>query len=134
MKTELRGTLFLLSDSFALFFFIISLARTATARTNRQKTKRLPTSEAVVAPAHETEGTWWWVGERNGVQLFQQMFEEAANKRKERRQRRRGGTPTGTTERRSGGGGGGGSLEKVSVDLNFAALFASVEREAFLRR
>lgn len=99
MNTELRGTLFLLSDSFALFFSsLVSLA----PRRHEQIDKRLPTSEAAVAPAHETEGMG---GGRNGVQLFQQMFEEAANKRKERRQRRRGGTPTGTTERRSGVGG-----------------------------
>lgn len=63
------------------------------------------------------------------MELFKQMFEEATNKSDEIEAQERG-TTTGTTER----WGGEGLLEKVSVDLNFAALFTSVQREAFLRR
>lgn len=57
------------------------------------------------------------------------MFEEATNKSGEMEAQERGAT-TATTERL----GGGALLEKVSVDLNFAALFTPVQREAFLRR
>lgn len=57
------------------------------------------------------------------------MFEEARNKSGEMEAQERGAT-TATTER----GGAGVLLGKVSVDLNFAALFTSVQREAFLRR